>query len=88
MGAFGRQYEPDFIVIDEDRVHWIVEGKRDTEITSPVVEAKRDAARQWLRAVNDDSAVSDNWGYLLASEAVVAASSSWLSLRRGAQTYT
>ncbi|HET7386779.1 MAG TPA: DEAD/DEAH box helicase family protein [Nocardioidaceae bacterium] len=87
MGAFGRQYEPDFVVIDEDRVHWIVEGKRNSEMTSPVVEAKRDAAREWLGVVNSDSAVSDQWGYLLASESVVSASSSWLALRRGAQTY-
>lgn len=87
MGAFGRQYEPDFVVVDEDRVHWVVEGKRDSEMTSPVVEAKRDAAREWLRVVNEDSGVSDRWGYLLASESVVASASSWLALRRGAQTF-
>lgn len=86
-GAYLRQYEPDFIVIDSDNVHWIVEGKRDSEVTSTLVEAKRDAAREWLRAVNDDSAVADRWGYLLASESVVANSSSWLALRRGAQTF-
>ncbi len=88
MGAFGRQYEPDFVVIDEDGVHWIVEGKRNSEMNSPVVEAKRDAAREWLRVVNNDSAVSDHWGYLLASESIVASASSWLALRRGAQTYS
>lgn len=88
MGAFGRQYEPDFVVIDDEQVHWIVEGKRDSEMNSPIVETKRDAARQWLRAVNGDTAVPDTWGYLLASEAVVASASSWLSLRRGAQTFT
>jgi type III restriction enzyme len=87
MGAYGRQYEPDFVVIDDERIHWIIEGKRDSEITSAVVEAKRDAAREWLRAVNEDSGVSDSWGYLLASESVVANSSSWLALRRGAQTF-
>lgn len=88
MGAFGRQYEPDFVVIDEDRSHWIIEGKRDSEMASPVVEAKRDATREWLSAVNRDSAVSDKWGYLLASESVIASASSWLSLRRGAQTFS
>ncbi|ABL80603.1 MULTISPECIES: DEAD/DEAH box helicase family protein [unclassified Nocardioides] len=88
MGAYGRQYEPDFVVIDDERVHWIIEGKRDSEVTSAVVEAKRDAAREWLRAVNEDSAVSDRWGYLLASESVVANSSSWFALRRGAQTFS
>lgn len=87
LGAFGRRYEPDFVVIDDERVHWIIEGKRDSEMASVVVEAKRDAARDWLRAVNDESAVPDRWGYLLASESVVANSSSWLALRRGAQTF-
>jgi len=87
MGAFGRQYEPDFVVVDEDRTHWIIEGKRDSDIASPVVEAKRDAARAWLRVVNEDSAVSDKWAYLLASESVVASASSWLALRRGAQAF-
>jgi len=74
------------VVNDEDRVNWVVEGKRDSEVASPVVEAKRDAAREWLQVVNNDSAVSDHWGYLLASESVVASASSWLALRRGAQT--
>lgn len=87
LGAYGRKYEPDFVVIDDERVNWIIEGKRDSEMTSAVVEAKRDAARDWLRSVNEDSAVSDHWGYLLASESVVANSSSWFALRRGAQTF-
>lgn len=87
MGAFGRHYEPDFLVIDEDRTHWIIEGKRDSELASPVVEAKRDAAREWLDIVNRDSAVSDKWAYLLASEFVVSSASSWSALRRGAQAF-
>lgn len=87
MGAFGRHYEPDFVVIDDERTHWIIEGKRDSEIASAVVEAKRDAARDWLRVVNEDTAVPDHWGYLLASESVVSSASSWLALRRGAQTF-
>lgn len=87
MGAFGRQYEPDFVVVDDDKVHWIIEGKRDSEMATPVVEAKRDAAREWIRVVNEDSAVADHWGYLLASESVVSSASSWLALRRGAQTF-
>ncbi|MEA5116472.1 MAG: DEAD/DEAH box helicase family protein [Propionicimonas sp.] len=88
MGSFGHRYEPDFVVIDDGRMHWIVEGKRDSEMESPVVQAKRNAARDWITTVNTDSAVSDQWGYLLASESVVAAASSWLALRRGAQTYS
>lgn len=88
MGSFGHRYEPDFVVIDDARTHWVVEGKRDSEMEAPIVQAKRDAAREWVTTVNADSAVSDQWGYLLASESVVTAASSWLALRRGAQTYS
>lgn len=87
-GAVGHRYEPDFVVIDEYRTHWVVEGKRDSEMESLVVQAKRNAAREWVATVNSDDAVSDSWGYLLASESVVSSASSWLALRRGAQVYS
>jgi type III restriction enzyme len=69
-GAIQRQYEPDFIVIDDAGVHWIVEGKRDSEMTSPVVVAKRDAAAAWVKTVNGSDEVHETWAYLLASESV------------------
>lgn len=87
VGAIQREYEPDFIVIDEQGIHWIVEGKADSEMTDQVVLAKRDAAKAWLAAVNASSTVAQKWGYILASESVIAAANSWNALKAGAQTF-
>lgn len=87
-GAIQRQYEPDFIVIDSEDVHWIVEGKSDSEVASPIVLAKRDAAREWVATVNGSPVVSQRWGYLLASESVIAAAGSWTALLTAAQTFS
>jgi len=86
-GVAQRTYEPDFIVIDDEGTHWIVEGQADTEMTSAVVLARRDAAKAWVSAVNADPDVQDRWGYPLASESVIANSTTWNALRDGAQTY-
>ncbi len=86
-GAVQRQYEPDFIVIDDADVHWIVEGKRDSEMTSPVVIAKRDAAAAWVKTVNGSDDVHETWAYLLASESVCGAASSWEALKSGGQVH-
>ena len=87
QGAVQREYEPDFIVIDDGGVHWIVEGKADTEMTNPVVLAKRDAGQAWVSAVNNAATVTQRWGYLLASESVIGAANNWAALKAGAQTY-
>ena len=86
-GAVQRQYEPDFIVIDGAGVHWIVEGKRDSEMTSPVVVAKRDAAAAWVGTVNGSDEVHETWAYLLASESVCSAAGSWEAIKSGAQVF-
>ena len=87
VGAIQREYEPDFIVIDDQGIHWIVEGKADAEMIDPVVLAKRDAARAWVTAVNASTTVAQKWGYILASESVIATASTWAALRAGAQTF-
>lgn len=84
-GAVQRQYEPDFIVIDAEGVHWVVEGKRDSEMNSPIVIAKRDAAAAWVNTVNASDEVHETWAYMLASESVCSAASSWAALKSGAQ---
>lgn len=87
-GAIQHAYEPDFIVIDTSDVHWIVEGKRNDEMTSPVVLAKRDAAIAWVSTVNASANVSQRWGYLLASESVVASAASWNALKTATGAFT
>lgn len=84
-GAIQRQYEPDFIVIDDTGVHWIVEGKRDSEMTSQIVIAKRDATAAWVQTVNQSDEVQEAWAYLLASESVCAAATSWEGVKAGGQ---
>lgn len=87
VSAVQRQYEPDFIVIDQQRTHWIVEGKADSEMTSNTVIAKRDAARAWVNTVNASDSVQDKWAYLLASESVIASASTWAALKNGGQAF-
>src|SRR5690606_36559960 len=86
-GAIQRQYEPDFIVVDNQGTYWIVEGKADSEMTSNVVTAKRDAARDWVKTVNASESVHDKWAYLIASDSVVASASGWTGLRNGGQAF-
>ena len=87
-GAIQRDYEPDFIVIDTNDVHWIVEGKSDTEMSSPTVIAKRDAAQAWVSTVNASANVTQKWGYILANETVISAAGTWDALKNGAGAYT
>ena len=80
--GFGQTYNPDFIVVERDGRHWVVEIKMDKEIASPDVAGKRDAAQRWANHVNADARVEDSWGYLLLSESdVEMAQRSWTALR-------
>lgn len=90
QGAIQRGYEPDFIVIDNNDQHWIVEGKANSSMPhrDRIVAAKRDAAREWVNTVNASTEVQQRWGYLLASEDVVAAASNWTALKAGADTHS
>ncbi len=86
-GAGTRTYIPDFVVIDEQGIYWIVEGKRDDEMSNDVVLAKRDAAAAWVRTVNTSGDVHDPWAYLLASEAVIKNVGNWAALKAAAQSF-
>ena len=86
-GAMDRQYTPDFVAITSDGLYWIVEGKADGEMTDPVVIAKRDAAKQWIDAVNNDPNVPTQWAYLLVSESVIKNAPTWAALRAAGQTH-
>ena len=78
----GQQYNPDFIVIEADGTHWIVEVKMDKEMQAADVQAKRDAAIRWANHVSADERVGAAWRYLLVSEAdVETAKGSWTALK-------
>jgi type III restriction enzyme len=77
-----RNYNPDFIVVQETGLHDVVEVKMDREMTSEAVLEKREAARRWANHVSADPQVKDRWDYLLLSETDVNnAKGSWPALR-------
>jgi type III restriction enzyme len=76
-----KKYNPDFVAVDRDDVHWIVEVKMDKEMTSEVVQGKREAARRWANHVSADETVGTTWRYLLLSESdIKTAKGSWEAL--------
>ena len=86
-GAVSRYYVPDFIVIDTGGIHWVVEGKADSEMTDEVVIAKADAAGEWVRAVNATPVIQPRWAYALCSETAVRSASGWRDLLAAARTH-
>jgi type III restriction enzyme len=79
----GREYNPDFIVIENDGTHWIVEVKMNKDMTSADVLGKREAAKRWANYVTADERVGVTWRYLLASESDIDdAKGSWSALKK------
>lgn len=67
----GRNYNPDFVVIEEaegKRIGWLVETKGMDRIDSHEVASKRRAARLWANTVNSFGVHDVEWRYLLLSE--------------------
>jgi type III restriction enzyme len=78
----GQQYNPDFIAIETDGTHWVVEVKMDREMSSEDVLGKREAAMRWANHVSADESVGTTWRYLLLSENDIAtAKGSWAALK-------
>lgn len=81
----GREYNPDIVVvedIDDKRICWLVETKRNSEITSAEVSAKKKAAHTWANTVNNSGQVEGRWQYLLLSEDDVNdAAGSWAQMK-------
>ncbi|WP_392893343.1 DEAD/DEAH box helicase [Streptomyces sp. LN699] len=76
----GGRYFADFIAIDTDGVHWVIEGKADDDANDANVVAKRKAAEEWVEKVNDVGAYGQ-WRYLFATEsAIKTANGRWLDL--------
>ncbi len=79
----GREYNPDFIVVETGGVNSVVEVKMDKEMASADVKGKREAARRWANHVSSDESVEVEWRYLLVSETDVAtAKGSWPALKK------
>jgi type III restriction enzyme len=75
-------YNPDFIAVEMDGSHWVIEVKMDKEVQTTTVQEKREAAERWANHVSADPSVGKRWGYLLASETgVKTARGSWPALK-------
>jgi type III restriction enzyme len=82
LWAEGREYNPDFIAVENSGDRYVVEVKMDKEMTSETVVEKRAAAKRWANHVNADPKIGNPWSYLLVSEAdVKAAKGSWAALK-------
>jgi type III restriction enzyme len=78
-GAF---YNPDFIAIDKEGIHYVIEVKADKDMESPDVKGKREAAQRWANHVSSDDQVKVEWRYLLVSESdIKQAKGSWAALK-------
>ena len=79
-------YFPDFVALDADGVHWIIEGKDARGRADDTVQAKRAAAEEVVRyLVTLDEYDDQAWGYLIAYEDDVASSDTWSDLKAKAQ---
>lgn len=85
-GAVSRYYVPDFVVIDGAGVHWVVEGKADSEMTDTVVIAKADAAAEWVRSVNASPVIQPRWAYAMSSETAIRSAAGWRDLLAASRT--
>jgi type III restriction enzyme len=75
-------YNPDFIAVDRDDTHWVIEVKSDKDLKSDEVQAKRNAAQRWANHVSADKKIKAKWRYLLVSESdLKAANGDWKALR-------
>ncbi|MEJ7567438.1 MAG: hypothetical protein WKF41_04150 [Gaiellaceae bacterium] len=79
----GGNYYPDFLAVDSDNTHWVIEVKSDNEAGSIDVKAKRQAALRWANHVSAAPKINGiKWRYLFVREAdVAAAKGSWPALK-------
>lgn len=76
------RYFPDFVAMDVNGVHWIIEGKSERGRDDAQVQAKRKAAEALVRRLVAEDAYADQlWGYLIAYEQDTARADSWEDLK-------
>ena len=76
------RYFPDFVALDTNGVHWIIEGKDERGRDDARVQSKRKAAEALVRRlVAEDGYAGQHWGYLIAYEQDTARADSWEDLK-------
>ncbi|MBV7432341.1 hypothetical protein KRX53_03225 [Dermabacteraceae bacterium TAE3-ERU5] len=79
-------YDPDFVALDTNGAHWIIEGKDERGRDDALVQAKRKAAESLVRRLEaEDAYAGQKWGYLIAYEQDTARADSWEDLKAFAQ---
>lgn len=82
-------YYPDFVALDTDGRHWIIEGKAENKRNDQIVQAKLNATQTALtKARFDERFDGVLWGYAIAFESDVARADSWHSLIASVRTVT
>ena len=80
------RYFPDFVALDKDGVHWIIEGKDKRGRDNETVQAKRKAAESLVRRLAAyQEYLGQNWGYMIAYEDDIEKADSWDDLKALAQ---
>ena len=80
------RYFPDFVALDINGIHWIIEGKDERGRDDAKVQAKRKAAETLVRRlVAEDAYAGQHWGYLIAYEQDIARADSWEDLKAFAE---
>ena len=81
-----QRHYPDFIVVDGDGDHWMIEGKADDRANDPDVIEKKNAGYEWARFANDSGDATATWHYLFATEtAIQQAGGTWSGLKNFAE---
>lgn len=76
----GGRYHPDFVLVDSDGVHWVIEAKADkAAVDSAEVAEKAEAAEKWVARLNE-SKLFGTWRYVLVTEMKIAAAVSLKSI--------
>ena len=80
------RYYPDFVALDTDGIHWIIEGKDERGRDDAKVQAKRKAAESLVQHLAAEEAFAgQHWGYLIAYEQDTARADTWDDLKSFAQ---
>lgn len=75
-------YYPDFVALDDEGIHWIIEGKAQYGLDDDVVQNKRKAAESVVyRLLSEEQFSGQKWGYLIAYEDDIKAAESWDDLK-------
>lgn len=75
-------YYPDFVALDREGIHWIIEGKSDRGVDDETVQRKKDAAVSLVNElISHPDFDNTAWGYLIAYESDVKSAESWADLK-------